>query len=301
MLGTPYQQYHQESWVGDFDGNSGELINITQHAVMDYGLWYAAKGHTPAFDNTQHIVFGWMHCLNIPECAALTKVCGNQYTFPRLMSLTADGSEMRLKPLPALTLLHLPENTSTHAVTTVLPGADRAKFLVSGHTTSQVKGTVLHINALLPCSLAKTATFFGVHVLSSPDLSETTTIGWNVSGGCLSVDRSKSGFNRTSTTPMTAPHPEGCPAGATLNLTIIVDGGILETHVNDKFAITTPIWTADTSIVPRMRTVGLYAVAGADAGIDRRVGSVAENNESIVMEVWQLGTDGAYVPETPYG
>ena len=64
-----WRQCHQEAWVGDFDpGAAGDkLVNISYHAVMDFGLWYAARGAPDlsatraGTDPTQHVVFGWIH------------------------------------------------------------------------------------------------------------------------------------------------------------------------------------------------------------------------------------------------
>ena len=52
----------QEAWVGDFDpeAEGDKLVNVTDHVVLDFGLWYAAKGTTPLdLDPTTHVVFGW--------------------------------------------------------------------------------------------------------------------------------------------------------------------------------------------------------------------------------------------------
>ena len=51
--------------MGDFDPEAAgdKLANVTHHAVLDFGLWYAAKGTTPLdLDPTTHVVFGW--CLH---------------------------------------------------------------------------------------------------------------------------------------------------------------------------------------------------------------------------------------------
>jgi hypothetical protein len=102
-----------------------------------------------------------------------------------MVTLSADGQQMRLHPLPGLVHLHKqPANASdlVHHTTTILPGEERDAFVTAGHTTSPLHGSVLHINALLPCSLQlsngpNSTRFFGVHVLSNADRTETTTIG----------------------------------------------------------------------------------------------------------------------------
>ena len=104
--------------MGDFDPAAvgDKLVNISHHVAMDYGLWYAARGAPDlsttlaGTDPTQHVVFGWIHTFDgagPAEMVALQKSCGAQYTLPRLLKLTDDGSEMRLLPLPALQHLHL--------------------------------------------------------------------------------------------------------------------------------------------------------------------------------------------------
>ena len=55
-------QCHQEVWVGDFDpaASGDKLVNVSHRAVMDFGLWYAARG-TVGPDPTQHVISGWIH------------------------------------------------------------------------------------------------------------------------------------------------------------------------------------------------------------------------------------------------
>jgi hypothetical protein len=57
--GCAFCQCHQEAWVGDLDVSNGSdvssdvssaagrdtlLVNVTEHRVLDFGLWYSARG-----------------------------------------------------------------------------------------------------------------------------------------------------------------------------------------------------------------------------------------------------------------
>ena len=285
--------------MGDFDPAAvgDKLVNISHHVVMDYGLWYAARGAPDlsatlaGTDPTQHVVFGWIHTFDgagPAEMVALQKSCGAQYTLPRLLKLTDDGSEMRLLPLPALQHLHLPsaQGTASHK------SIDVHSLLVMGRTISRVKGTVAHLQALLPCNLTAAASFFGVHVLTGRN--ETTLVGWDSALGRVSIDRrltSATGAGHTS--PMTAKLHGGCPGGSLLNLTIVLDGGILELFANDMIAITAALWPTE-QIPPAARQLGLIVVPSSSRQPERLLSA----SGTVTLDAWKLQTKGVLVPET---
>ena len=170
---------------------------------------------------------------------------------------------------------------------------------------------MLHLNALLPCGLAAHAHFFGVHVLSGAN--ETTLVGWDSRTERVTIDRSMTsaqGIGQTA--PMTAKLKRGCPIGEQLNLTVVIDGGILEVYANDRFAITTALWPTET-ISPESREVGLIA-RGAREGDGRRRDSdgggggsepgafaATAGVEEVALSVWKLQTAGVLQPPKPYG
>eukprot|EP01046_Picozoa_sp_COSAG06_P034599 COSAG06_NODE_3639_length_5087_cov_1.558741_2_plen_314_part_00 len=250
-----------------------------------------------------------IHNLQLMEMIALEATCGNQYTLPRLMGLSEDGDEIRLLPLPALLHLRLlPPSpaTASHVVMSA------AQLLAAGRTVSTVKGAVLHLNALLPCALAAHASFFGVHLLSGAN--ETTLVGWDSRTERVTIDRSMTSAQGVGqTAPMTAKLKGGCPVGEQLNLTAVIDGGILEVYANDRFAITTALWPTE-SISPESREVGLVVARGAREGDGRRRdgdgdggGGEAEAYDAAAgaggaaLSVWKLQTAGVLHPPKPYG
>jgi sucrose-6-phosphate hydrolase SacC (GH32 family) len=230
------------------------------------------------------------------EMHALEAKCGNQYTLPRLMGLSEDGNEIRLLPLPALHHLRLLPSSATTSHETI----SAAQLLARGKTVSTVKGSVLHLNALLPCALAAHASFVGVHVLSGAN--ESTLIGWDSHTERVTIDRSRtSAMGVGQKTPMTGKLRGGCPASGQLNLTVVVDGGVLEVFANDRFAITTALWPTE-AISPGEREVGLVATArrGSEANAsDYTTGAVAAGD--VVLRVWKLQTAGVLKPPKPYG
>jgi hypothetical protein len=113
------------------------------------------------------------------------------------------------------------------------------------------------------------------------------------------------------TAPMTA-KLKGA-VGEQLNLTAVIDGGILEVYANDRFAITTALWPTE-SISPESREVGLVVARGAREGDGRRRdgdgdggGGEAEAYDAAAgaggaaLSVWKLQTAGVLHPPKPYG
>jgi hypothetical protein len=262
------------------------------------------------------------------EMIALEKSCGAQYTLPRvhkmlrrslqllprpllsicqnrgnqgkldtmvrfaqLVGLSEDGLEVRLRPLPALVHLRLPKSESTahHEVMSA------ATLLASRRTVASVNGTAVHVSVLLPCSLSAHADWFGVHLLSGKN--ESTLVGWDSKLERVVIDRSHtSAAGLGASDPMTGKLKGGCPLGRQLNLTAVVDGGILEVYVNDRFAITAALWPSE-DIATEERQLGLIAVPKTTTP----PGLSALAEESVVFSAWKLQTKGVLTPEAPYG
>ena len=96
------------------------------------------------------------------------------------------------------------------------------------------------------------ATKAGFEILSGPQ--ETTRIYYQFSNESLIIDRSNSSAAAATNDWVLTETESGkfrlfdIPGGngtevETLNLTIVVDGGIVEVHVNDRFAISTWVWS----------------------------------------------------------
>ena len=111
------------------------------------------------------------------------------------------------------------------------------------------------------------------------------------------------------TAPMTA-KLKGA-VGEQLNLTAVIDGGILEVYANDRFAITTALWPTE-SISPESREVGLAVARGAREGDGRRRDGDGGGGEAeayaaaagageAALSVWKLQTAGVLQPPKPYG
>jgi hypothetical protein len=213
-------------------------------------------------DPTTHVVFGKAHGIS----AFLNNSCGTGvYTLPRLMTLSDDGSSLLLKPLPSLVSLHqqvsqkqnsigaLGGREKTDASTAGSDGGgdgstafrqviSTSSLLAAGRTWASFTGSIVHINALLPCSLAAHSRFFGVHILTSASgrgdgqsskaaTEETTLVGWNADLRRISLDRTRSSSTASAvqSVPYTGKLEGGCETpGAVLNMTVIVDGGMIE-------------------------------------------------------------------------
>jgi beta-fructofuranosidase len=100
----------------------------------------------------------------------------------------------------------------------------------------------------------------GFSILSGPN--EHTNIYYQFSNESLIIDRSNSSAAAATTSGFLTDNESGkfrlfdVPSGngtsvETLNLTIVVDGGIVEVHANDRFAISTWVrsWYADSTDV----------------------------------------------------
>ena len=96
------------------------------------------------------------------------------------------------------------------------------------------------------------ATKAGLEILSGPQ--ETTRIYYQFSNESLIIDRSNSSAAAATNDWVLTETESGkfrlfdIPGGngtevETLNLTIVVDGGIVEVHVNDRFAMSTWVWS----------------------------------------------------------
>lgn len=145
---------------------------------------------------------------------------------------------------------------------TVLPAATytASTMLISNATTSY------ELNMTISASKGMA----GIRLAVAPDESEFTTISWHPANESIVVDRSRSttlaGFNKDVVTGFFRPYVTTTGVEP-VNWHIFVDGSLVEIFVNERFALTTRIYTAALASTG----LGIYVAPGSSITVESGV------------------------------
>ena len=222
LIGSLYTT--NQWWIGTVSGNPPQFYpeNV---GIMDYGNGYAAKtGSTYAADpNDRRVVFGFTGW-NEPTADS---VCGRALIIPRDITLGSDGISPRINPIPELNSL---KNMSslTSITSPVENGALQtgSQMFISMECTYSSYPSVGNIYTRVLGSASGT---------SSNDYTE---VGYDFSTNSLYVDHSNCCANSNSIiqrAPLITPISQ---LNGLINITILVDGGLIESFLNGLVTIT---------------------------------------------------------------
>jgi sucrose-6-phosphate hydrolase SacC (GH32 family) len=266
-------------------GDMGLKFVSKQQGVLDYGLLYAQKTAGDALkpNEGRRVMFGftgWHERRN----GMMNAACGISHVMPRDLRLDKDG-RMLIAPVPEVSNLKigkeylLPLPTAAAAATGGRGGGYGYGYGAAVTTTSQVLVNMVctglpPLPLLAPSSSSSSsssssrasrggnanASFssssVGVDVLLDVSAGEWTRVGYDLQTGALFVDQSHTNANRPdlSDAYQTSSSLSHVTAGGgaaavvdTLNLTVLVDGGMLESFANDRVVITSLLSPSDAN------------------------------------------------------
>jgi sucrose-6-phosphate hydrolase SacC (GH32 family) len=218
------------------DGSQGagkmDLKFVPKHqGVLDYGLLYAQKtaGDVLKPNEGRRVLFGftgWHERRN----GMMNSECGISHVMPRDLRLDSDG-RMLISPVREVSNLKL--------------GQDLPLQMGGAAVTTSSQVLVNMVCTGLPSeapSSARGANAVGVDVLLDVASGEWTRVGYDLQSGALFVDQSCTNSQRAdlSDAYQTSASVSSVTGAAvdTLNLTVLVDGGMLESFANERVVIT---------------------------------------------------------------
>ena len=221
--------------VPDGSRRAGEmdLKFVSKHqGVLDYGLLYAQKTAGDALkpNEGRRVLFGftgWHERRN----GMMNSECGISHVMPRDLRLDSDG-RMLISPVQEVSNLKLGQEVPLQ-----MGG-------VAVTTSSQVLVNMVCTGVPAPTQPKSTrgANAVGVDVLLDVAAGEWTRVGYDLQSGALFVDQSCTNSQRADLSDAYQTSASlSSVAGAvvdTLNLTVLVDGGMLESFVNERVVIT---------------------------------------------------------------
>jgi hypothetical protein len=228
LVGSLYST--NQWWVGSLAG-SPPVFTPSRVGIMDYGNGYAAKTGTTfaAAGGDRRVVFGFTGWTE----PSADPACGRAFIIPRDLTLGADGASPRINPIPELVRLrNVTGGTSALVVSTGASGAPAA-------STQLVGGVQVWVSIV--CSLPSPPPSSGAvfaRVLASPDgATAYTEVGYDFAAGALYVDHSRC-CAAPNAIVQRAPAPAADMDGGTLNVTVLVDGSLIEAFAGGLVTIT---------------------------------------------------------------
>eukprot|EP01051_Picozoa_sp_SAG22_P007219 SAG22_NODE_500_length_9715_cov_29.986793_2_plen_741_part_00 len=261
----------------NLDATGGEKMQFkTIHSgVMDYGAFYAMKtaGDAKNPNSGRRIVFaftGWSE----RKGGQLNSACGISHLMPRDLALDAT-LRMLVTPVPEIA------NLQFGGVRLVTDGA-------SVTTGSQVMGNIFCRELQVGSGVLNRSVGFDVLLDDqAPNGGEFTRVGVDLLSGRLFVDQKHTNSHDSTLSgvvQMSARIPDVVGTAVShLNLTVLVDGGLLETFANDRVVISS------------LLSPSVNGSSDADTRKVRAFGLAAAKT-SCVAHVWKMKAVGAAPP-----
>lgn len=246
VISSVYPAWTNEWWIGKIEPglNHFDTTAFTPipgaHGVLDHGGVYAAKtGADQVVDqrqSTRRVMFsstGWQR-KGVPGC-------GNQQTMPRDLSMSPVTPPA---PAPAVPYLIIQPAKEVAGLRTHGGAAAPPKFSRAAPATFAATGSQLEIE--VNCTGFDASSSFKLSVLQSApsDAQEAVTVSFTAANSTLTVDHRHANRMRPSTLLQNAPVPESAVVAGKISMRVFVDGGMVETFLGGRIAITSLIGMA---------------------------------------------------------
>lgn len=246
MLFFLVQAWTNEWWVGRIAPGLGHFDTTAftpiegAHGVLDYGGVYAAKtGADTVIDqrqSTRRVMFsstGWQR-KGVPGCEP-------QQTMPRELTLSTPAEALRHGEGGAPFLWIEPAKELTTLRTTVPP-----KFrAIAGTPGAMISGAGAQVEVVVSCSQIKpteTEMSLTLTVLRSKDGREGVRVSYWQTNNTLQVDHRLANSYSPSNLVQNAPVPPAIVStNGSLELRVVIDGGLIETFLGRRIAVTSLI------------------------------------------------------------
>jgi sucrose-6-phosphate hydrolase SacC (GH32 family) len=234
---------NNEYWVGDIVDS--KTFAPTSRGVLDFGMYYAARTGstaTASLDGTERrVIFGatgWAPPRSLPGCQPHSSM--QIEMMPRDLGVDAKG-RLTISPIPELATLRKPGSRTSAWLDSQQPAPSAAA----------AKGSLLDLRMSCKGRPTGASDAVAMNVLVGPGGTTFTTIGYNYSSSQLFIDHRQSSSqcpDRVTCGPdaivQTAPlQGGGLDAGEPVELTVLLDGGLVEAYLNNRTVMS--VWVVE--------------------------------------------------------
>ena len=207
----------------------------------------------------------------------MNKACGISHLMPRDLSVGDDG-RIQIVPVPEIANLKVGKTVDIPLNGAELQLGSQVMVTLSCHSMPRPPHIHHHRGTVPP----KAQNAVGVDVLVDHSTGEWTRIGYDLDSGVIFVDQSHTNsyspslsdaYQTTDSLPVVMGG-----AVAKLNITVLVDGGLLESYANDHVVISSLLSpSSNGSSHPEARGVRAFWVA-SNAGASNATGPTCQAN-----------------------
>eukprot|EP01046_Picozoa_sp_COSAG06_P051939 COSAG06_NODE_8598_length_2119_cov_12.493237_1_plen_309_part_00 len=238
---------NNEYWVGDIADS--KTFTPTSRGILDFGMYYAARTGSTAtanLDGTERrVIFGatgWAPPRSLPGCQPHTSM--QIEMMPRDLAVDAKG-RLTISPIPELATLRKPGSRTSAWLHSQQPAP------MAGSAAAIAKGSLLDLRMTCEGRPTGASEAVAMNVLVGPGGTTFTTIGYNYSSSQLFIDHRQSSTqcpDRVTCGPdaivQTAPlQGGGLDAGEPVELTVLLDGGLVEAYLNNRTVMS--VWVVE--------------------------------------------------------
>lgn len=275
--------------TGSFrNDTAGTMRWVTkQSGVLDYGAYYAQKtaGEALSPDEGRRILFaftGWHERTG----GSINAACGISHLMPRDLSVAADG-RLRIKPVPEIDNLKLGRGATLEMNGEATQLGSQA--MVSMICTNVPNPPHPVVGVVPPRARRAVA----VDVLLDIAAEEWTRVGYDLDSGVLFVDQSHTNAHSprlSDAYQTTAPLPTVVgTAISTVNITVLVDGGLLESYANDHVVISSLLTPSTTgSTVADMRKARAISIGSSTSNDSNGGTRVDLSTPTCTATTWKM-------------
>jgi hypothetical protein len=236
---------------------TGNDVCIIELILRRYAQKTAGEAETP--NSGRRVLFGFTGW-HERTGGLVNKACGISHLMPRDLSVAADG-RIQIVPVPEIGNLKM-----SHTVLQINGAGSQlgSQVMVTLICDSVPKPTKIPSGVVPP--RAKRAV--GVDVLVDTVAGEWTRVGYDLDSGVLFVDQSKTNVHSEAlsdayqTTASLATVTGGAGVSE-LNITVLVDGGLLESYANKHVVISSLLSPSSNGSAPaEMRAVRAFTNTG---------------------------------------
>lgn len=260
--------FQSSEWrVGTLDPKRGWFTTL-RAGILDYGAYYASKtsadsrfdGQADSGRRVIHAFTGWTE----RSGSLFGQGCGQRHLLPRDIWVDASDDRLRIAPIPERVILRVAGGV----------GAASQRLVANGPVVAlgSVCEIAVRCRRVGSSGANINSGWVAVDVGLDVAVGQWTRIGYNLATRQLFVNQSRTDISKPPNFAATFQTTDDMRSisgsvPSDLNITIIADGALLESYINDYAVISSVLSPSTTGVAPALRGARMLLAGGAERGV----------------------------------